>query len=50
LLAYGSQLEAMLEAESVLHWDLRAKGYQLVSCYALCLFLVKELGVKIQNS
>ena len=29
LLAYGSELEAMLEAESVLHWDLRAKGYQL---------------------
>jgi hypothetical protein len=29
LLAYGSDLEAMLEAESVLHWDLRAKGYQL---------------------
>lgn len=29
LLAYGSQLEAMLEAESVLHWDLRAKGHRL---------------------
>jgi GT2 family glycosyltransferase len=29
LLKYGSELEAMLEAESVLHWDLRAKGYQL---------------------
>jgi GT2 family glycosyltransferase len=29
LLAYGPDLEAMLEAESVLHWDLRQKGYQL---------------------
>jgi hypothetical protein len=29
LLEYGPNLEAMLEAESVLHWDLRAKGYQL---------------------
>ena len=29
LLAYGSQLEAMLDAESVLHWNLRAKGHQL---------------------
>lgn len=29
LLDYGPELEAMLEAESVLHWDLRAKGYQL---------------------
>jgi GT2 family glycosyltransferase len=29
LLAYGSELEAMLEAESVLHWDLRQKGYKL---------------------
>jgi hypothetical protein len=29
LLAYGSQLETMLEAESVLHWDLRGKGHQL---------------------
>lgn len=29
LLDYGSELEAMLEAESILHWDLRAKGYQL---------------------
>ena len=29
LLAYGDQLEAMLEAESVLHWDLRAKGHLL---------------------
>lgn len=29
LLAYGSQLEAMLEAETVLHWDLRAKGHRL---------------------
>jgi len=29
LLEYGPELEAMLEAESILHWDLRAKGYQL---------------------
>lgn len=29
LLEYGDRLEAMLDAESVLHWDLRAKGYQL---------------------
>ncbi|HWP92350.1 MAG TPA: glycosyltransferase [Thermodesulfobacteriota bacterium] len=29
LLEYGSKLEGMLEAESVLHWDLRKKGYQL---------------------
>ena len=29
LLAYGDRLEAMLEAESVLHWDLRAKGHTL---------------------
>ena len=29
LLAYGSELEPMLEAESVLHWDLRQKGHNL---------------------
>jgi hypothetical protein len=29
LLKYGDQLEAMLEAESVLQWDLRAKGHRL---------------------
>jgi GT2 family glycosyltransferase len=29
LMDYGPRLEAMLEAESVLHWDLRAKGYRL---------------------
>jgi hypothetical protein len=29
LLEYGDELEAMLEAETVLHWDLRAKGYDL---------------------
>jgi GT2 family glycosyltransferase len=29
LLEYGPKLEEMLEAESVLHWDLRKKGYQL---------------------
>jgi GT2 family glycosyltransferase len=29
LLDYGPELDAMLESESVLHWDLQAKGYQL---------------------
>ena len=29
LLEYGERLEAMLEAESILQWDLRAKGHQL---------------------
>jgi len=29
LLDYGPELEAMLESESVLHWALQAKGYQL---------------------
>lgn len=29
LLDYGPALEGMIEAESVLHWDLGAKGYQL---------------------
>jgi hypothetical protein len=29
LLEYGDALETMLEAESILHWDLRAKGFQL---------------------
>jgi hypothetical protein len=29
LLDYGDELEAMLEAESILHWDLRAKGNRL---------------------
>jgi Glycosyl transferase family 2 len=29
LLEYGPALEGMLEAESILHWDLRAQGYQL---------------------
>jgi hypothetical protein len=29
LLGYGARLAAMLEAESILHWDLRSKGYQL---------------------
>lgn len=29
LLAYGAALESMLEAETVLHWDLRSKGHQL---------------------
>jgi hypothetical protein len=29
LLKYGDRLEAMLDAESVLHWDLRATGHKL---------------------
>jgi hypothetical protein len=29
LLGYGDQLESMMEAETVLHWDLRAKGHRL---------------------
>jgi len=29
LLDYGAELEAMLEAETVLHWDLQARGYRL---------------------
>jgi glycosyltransferase involved in cell wall biosynthesis len=29
LLAYGDELGLMLESESVLHWDLRAKGHAL---------------------
>jgi hypothetical protein len=29
LLAYGDRLRTLLQAETVLHWDLRAKGYQL---------------------
>lgn len=29
LLDYGATLESMLDAESILHWDLRAKGHEL---------------------
>jgi len=29
LLGYGAELDQMLEAESVLHWDLRRKGHRL---------------------
>ncbi|MBN1568180.1 MAG: glycosyltransferase family 2 protein [Acidobacteria bacterium] len=29
LMLYGSDLESRLESESLLHWDLRSKGYQL---------------------
>ena len=29
LLEYGDDLEAMLEAESVLHWDLKSRGHDL---------------------
>jgi hypothetical protein len=29
LLSYGDRLEAMLDAESILHWDLRKQGHKL---------------------
>ena len=29
LMEYGDALEPMLESESILHWDLRARGFQL---------------------
>lgn len=29
LLDYGPKLESMLDAESIVHWDLRAKGHEL---------------------
>ena len=29
LLAYGSELESMMEAETLLHWDLRKNGHRL---------------------
>lgn len=29
LLSYGDQLESMLNAETVLHWDLRGRGHQV---------------------
>lgn len=29
LLSYGEQLETMMESETLLHWDLRSKGYEL---------------------
>ena len=29
LLDYGEKLEAMIQAESVLHWDLRARGHEI---------------------
>jgi len=29
LLAYGDQLEVLLEAETTLHWDLRSRGHEL---------------------
>jgi len=29
LVDYGAELEAMLEAESILHWDMQVKGYRL---------------------
>jgi GT2 family glycosyltransferase len=38
LLAYGDALESMLEAETVLHWDLRAKGFGLYLEPAATLF------------
>ncbi|MDA1086133.1 MAG: glycosyltransferase [Verrucomicrobia bacterium] len=30
LLSYGDRLDAMLEAETVLHWDLRSRGHSLL--------------------
>jgi hypothetical protein len=30
LLAYGDRLESLMEAESILQWDLRHRGYQLL--------------------
>lgn len=29
LLQYGRDLEAMMDSETILHWDLRSKGYEL---------------------
>lgn len=29
LLEYGADLEAMMEAETVLHWDLKSRGYEI---------------------
>ncbi len=29
LIEYGQELESMLEAETVLHWDLRSRGFQI---------------------
>ncbi|MEO0455022.1 MAG: hypothetical protein AAF152_00370 [Cyanobacteria bacterium P01_A01_bin.114] len=29
LLGYGDRLDAMLESETLLHWDLRSRGYEL---------------------
>jgi len=40
LLEYGPALEEMLEAESVLHWDLGAKGHQLYLSPAAKIFHV----------
>lgn len=36
LLGYGDQLEAMMHAETLLHWDLRAKGHRLYLEPAAC--------------
>lgn len=36
LLKYDDDLEAWLEAESVLHWDLRSRGYKLAMEPAAC--------------
>jgi GT2 family glycosyltransferase len=36
LLAYGDRLESMMEAETVLHWDLRANGHRLYLESAAC--------------
>lgn len=29
LLSYGSDLESMLESESIMHWDLRSRGFEI---------------------
>jgi hypothetical protein len=38
LLEYGDRLDEMLDAESILHWDLRKKGYKLYLEGAACTF------------
>jgi len=47
LLNYDADLEEMLEAESVLHWDLRAKGYKL---YLEPMARVSHLNYEILSS
>jgi hypothetical protein len=47
LLKYDADLEEMLEAESVLHWDLKAKGYRL---YLEPMARVSHLNYEILSS